>query len=297
MKANFYILLFSEKKVFNGQINNPEHGDTINYSFPNRLLNNSESENEHLAATDDRNTDTVNKNVNNTNMNENILIKQEPFLHIDMPELFENINENTSEIGINNRVATKSDLENMKESIFYFIEENIIKRLDILEKKAVETKNLISENKPLTDEKNIMSFNTIQELYDNISFPIKILSEFEEFNKHIEMNASDLKTNLIKHFSTIFHPQKDLIECIRFSLKKFVGKDVLMTFSAQKKTSDKNLFKDLPFYSCIFNSIIKVYSNYGIPVDEKIVLKSIGHVLNGVKDWDGGRLDRSKKSN
>ncbi|XP_051166377.1 uncharacterized protein LOC127284763 [Leptopilina boulardi] len=128
-----------------------------------------------------------------------------------------------------------------------------------------------------------------------LNLPFRSLSEFEQFDMILTVNPSvreKFMASLVDLFDGNFIASKSLLNII----KKYMSRDVALSFTAMKPIKDKLVLKVTTFCKCVINVLLKNHFDKisGGKVTEAKLYSALGIILTNAKDWEGYRSRRSR---
>ncbi|KAK0174953.1 hypothetical protein PV327_008741 [Microctonus hyperodae] len=128
------------------------------------------------------------------------------------------------------------------------------------------------------------------------NFPIIDMEKFEEFDEKLKTDPC-VREEIEGIIWSLVDVREKLSKMITNIFIKFMDRDLILQFTAVKKTGNKRVFKETTFYASIRDTINTEYkmNKESTLLKEKQLHDAIGHVINCAKDWTGGRINREKK--
>ncbi|KAK0076206.1 hypothetical protein PV325_005748 [Microctonus aethiopoides] len=130
---------------------------------------------------------------------------------------------------------------------------------------------------------------------DLSNFPMTDMKKFTDFDIKLKTDQCVRKEAGI--IWSLVDVKEKLLKIVTNILMKFMARELILQFTAVKKTGDKNVLKETVFYSSIRDTIDTEYKlNQELaPLKEKQFHDAIGQVIICPKDWNGGRNNRQNK--
>ncbi|XP_043465636.1 uncharacterized protein LOC122500661 [Leptopilina heterotoma] len=129
----------------------------------------------------------------------------------------------------------------------------------------------------------------------SLSLPFKSVGEFERFDVALASNAT-LRAKFMASLLDLFDRNHVATKTLVNIMKKYMSRDVALSYTAVKPVKDKYVLKGTTFCKCIISVLLKnhIDKNTGTKATEHNLLSALGSVLANAKDWEGFRARRSK---
>lgn len=86
---------------------------------------------------------------------------------------------------------------NLKSFMINLVKKEVTTKLNDTQVKVTELKTLTTERRALRAVDNILSFNSLAELYPDYGFPLKSIQLYHQFNEDLTHNKKDIKSKLV----------------------------------------------------------------------------------------------------
>ncbi|XP_033231773.1 uncharacterized protein LOC117182776 [Belonocnema kinseyi] len=131
----------------------------------------------------------------------------------------------------------------------------------------------------------------------SLNLPFKSVTEFEHFDLTLRANPiarNKFMNSLLDLFDRNHIATKTLVTI----MKKYMSRDVALSYTAVKPVKDKLVLKGTTFCKCVINVLLKNHVDKvtGNKATEQTLLSALGSVLANAKDWEGYRARRFKSS-
>ncbi|XP_032452126.1 uncharacterized protein LOC100678528 [Nasonia vitripennis] len=191
-------------------------------------------------------------------------------------------------------------LKRVKDSLKSYIKEkngSLEAKIISIQYDVSQIKTFVQENRPFKDSKNVLSIDKISEIYGH-TFPILEYEEFKIFDKKIVEDPYD---SFKIYFGCNINTSEEhiLVKVITPIFKTFFARDLIIQFTAQKKTKNKsknNILKDTNFYKCFADVMNHAYNRDITVLQSNKVLTLLGAMINNAYDWEGYRAKRIRAS-
>ncbi|KAJ8685234.1 hypothetical protein QAD02_021027 [Eretmocerus hayati] len=187
-------------------------------------------------------------------------------------------------------LATKQDFQDFKEwssQRYNSIAQQIAGNNSAIE----ELKNAVLGKALQGDNQEIILSDTFKTKH-GLSIPFQTHDEFEMLEENIE-EILVLRQDLQKYFNSVISSASDGKESIRGILKTFFKKSALFgNYVALQGTHKKKAFIDTQFGRILYDCF-----RTKVDLSTTILRKSFSDCILGIKDWEGGRAERTRKSN
>ncbi|XP_048507362.1 uncharacterized protein LOC125500085 [Athalia rosae] len=121
-------------------------------------------------------------------------------------------------------------------------------------------------------------------------FPIKNIEDLHDLEQ--KLNDSALCKDMKRLISRQINPEETLSKNVTAVMKKILSRDVALLFTATRKMEKKIVFKlNVPN---ICNCIVETLTSRINAVESK-VYAALGTVFTNSKDWEGYRINRTRK--
>ncbi|KAJ8673247.1 hypothetical protein QAD02_004509 [Eretmocerus hayati] len=187
-------------------------------------------------------------------------------------------------------LATKQDFQDFKEwsSQRY---NSIAQQIAGNNSAIKELKNAVLGKALQGDNQEIILSDTFKTKH-GLSIPFQTQDEFEMLEENIE-KILVLRQDLQKYFNSVISSASDGKESIRGILKTFFKKSALFgNYVALQGTHKKKAFIDTQFGRILYDCF-----RTKVDLSTTILRKSFSDCILGIKDWEGGRAERTRKSN
>ncbi|XP_051172338.1 uncharacterized protein LOC127288740 [Leptopilina boulardi] len=125
-----------------------------------------------------------------------------------------------------------------------------------------------------------------------LELPLKTEEDFQKLEKCFESNSfsKEFKQSL----TMLMDHDNVLTKTIANILRRYLSRDVAVTYVAKKPTKDKKLFKDTCFCKKMHDAIASKMERERKAFTDKAFYQALGQVLTNSKDWEGHRQLRKK---
>ncbi|XP_051168684.1 uncharacterized protein LOC127286326 isoform X2 [Leptopilina boulardi] len=129
----------------------------------------------------------------------------------------------------------------------------------------------------------------------SLTLPFKTVGDFERFDVTLAANPT-LRAKFMSSLLDLFDRNHVATKTLVNIMKKYMSRDVALSYTAVKPVKDKYVLKGTTFCKCIISVLLKnhIDKNTGIKATEHNLLSALGSVLANAKDWEGYRARRSK---
>ncbi|KAJ8677360.1 hypothetical protein QAD02_013147 [Eretmocerus hayati] len=172
-----------------------------------------------------------------------------------------------------NQLAIKKDIEDLK-SYHSRRFNSLSQQLSANSNALTEVKNLLKSRETPANGRTVIFLDDVKAQH-NLLLPIPTFAEFITFDE--KLSGLALKQDLATYFGGMITPLNNGRNSIREILKAFFRKAVLKDNYVALQVPDENVRARLQ-------------------LDDSLIRDSFSKVVMGVKDWEGGRAERSQKT-